>query len=129
MSSSDAEPESADQRRFHRVLYHTPAALVSGGKQWPCTVLDISLKGCLLDVPEDWQSSDGDAVQVDIPLDTGLRIGMGATLARRNGRQAGFLCRDIDLDSICVLRRLVELNLGDSDLLERDFHSLVHPSA
>jgi hypothetical protein len=111
------------------VLYHAPALLVSGGKRWPCRVLDISLKGCLLDVPEDWPGSDGDAVQVDIPLDGGLRIGMAATLARRSGRQAGFLCRDIDLDSVCVLRRLVELNLGDSDLLERDFHSLVHPTA
>jgi hypothetical protein len=38
--------------------------------------------------------------------------------------QVGFECEFIDLDSISNLRRLVELNLGDSMLLERQLGSL-----
>jgi hypothetical protein len=38
--------------------------------------------------------------------------------------QVGFECEYIDLDSISNLRRLVELNLGDSVLLERQLGSL-----
>ena len=37
----------------------------------------------------------------------------------------GIACRSIDLDSITVLRRLIELNLGDAALLERDLQALV----
>jgi hypothetical protein len=33
--------------------------------------------------------------------------------------------RQIDIDSISQLRRMVELNLGDSEMLERDLSSLV----
>jgi hypothetical protein len=36
----------------------------------------------------------------------------------------GFVCQYIDLDSISHLRRLVELNLGDGSLLERELAAL-----
>lgn len=122
-------PHGGEKRRFHRVLYNTPALLVGGEKRWTCTVLDVSLKGCLLELPELWEGDPQAGYRVEIHLEGGLRVEMGVTLVHRRGRQAGLLCRDIDLDSICVLRRIVELNLGDSALLERDFHSLVHPHA
>jgi hypothetical protein len=38
--------------------------------------------------------------------------------------KVGFKCEHIDIDSITQLRRLVELNLGNSSLLERDLLSL-----
>jgi hypothetical protein len=41
------------------------------------------------------------------------------------GQNAGLLCLDIDIDSVTHLRRLVELNLGDSDLLERELSALI----
>ncbi|HLF98488.1 MAG TPA: PilZ domain-containing protein [Methylococcaceae bacterium] len=118
-----------EKRRFHRVLYRTPAVLVSGEKRWTCTVLDLSLKGCLLELPEPWEGDPQASHRVEIHLEGGPYVEMGVTLAHFHGRQVGLLCRDIDLDSICTLRRIVELNLGDSSLLERDFHSLVHPHA
>jgi hypothetical protein len=40
------------------------------------------------------------------------------------GNDAGFKCEHIDIDSISQLRRLVELNLGDSQMLERDLLAL-----
>jgi hypothetical protein len=38
--------------------------------------------------------------------------------------QIGFECEHIDIDSISNLRRLVELNLGDAELLERQLGAL-----
>ena len=35
-------------------------------------------------------------------------------------------CREIDLDSVTHLRRLVALNLGDETLAEREFAQLTH---
>jgi hypothetical protein len=39
----------------------------------------------------------------------------------------GFQVQYIDLDSATHLRRLVELNLGDPALLEREFENLLAP--
>lgn len=120
-------PQSEEKRRFHRVLYDAAAMLVSGEKRWGGKVLDVSLKGCLLELPESWEGDPRALYRVHIHLEGGLWVEMGVTLAHRHGRHVGLLCHDIDLDSICVLRRIVEMNLGDSALLERDFHALVHP--
>jgi len=38
----------------------------------------------------------------------------------------GLSCREIDLDSITHLRRLVALNLGDEALLDRELGLLAH---
>jgi hypothetical protein len=127
MTSSAIAPHNGEKRRFNRVLYNTPALAIGGEKRWPCTVLDLSLKGCLLELPDSWGGDPETIQRVQIDLEGGPRIEMGVSLTHRRGRQLGLLCRDIDLDSVCVLRRIVELNLGDSTLLERDIQSLIIP--
>ena len=47
-----------------------------------------------------------------------------ATARGQDGELIGFVCRHIDVDSISHLRRLVELNLGDEALLERELAAL-----
>jgi hypothetical protein len=50
---------------------------------------------------------------------------MQGELVHREGHQVGLRCREIDIESIAHLRRLVELNLGDEDLLERELSALI----
>lgn len=50
---------------------------------------------------------------------------MDARPVYQNGRYAGFQCVSIDLESATELRRLLELNLGDPALLERDIQALL----
>jgi len=50
---------------------------------------------------------------------------MSCEVAHIEGDHIGLLCRSIDLDSITHLRHLIELNLGDAALLEREFKALV----
>ena len=45
---------------------------------------------------------------------------MEATVVHHQGQDYGLACREIDLDSVTHLRRLVALNLGDAALLERE---------
>jgi hypothetical protein len=40
-------------------------------------------------------------------------------------RLAGLVCHGLDIDSATHLRRLVELNLGRPDLLERELSALL----
>jgi hypothetical protein len=49
---------------------------------------------------------------------------MEVTLAHIKPPNAGFLCKNIDIESIAHLRRLMELNLGDMDLVNREIADL-----
>lgn len=51
-------------------------------------------------------------------------IKMDITVAYIEDQQIGLDCKGIDLDSITHLRRLVELNLGDANLLKRELMAL-----
>ena len=53
------------------------------------------------------------------------QISMETRVAHEQGRYIGLLCLAIDLDSITHLRRLVELNLCDPNLLEREVSVLI----
>jgi hypothetical protein len=50
---------------------------------------------------------------------------MQGVITHVEGLYIGLACRNIDLDSVTHLRRLVELNLGDVALLERELSALV----
>ncbi len=50
---------------------------------------------------------------------------MDVTLAHTEEDHIGFHCEHIDLDSVTSLKRLVELNLGDEELLEREILNML----
>jgi hypothetical protein len=52
-------------------------------------------------------------------------ITMETRVVHREGDDAGLRCLSIDLDSVTHLRRLVELNLGDPALLDRELSELI----
>ena len=123
-----AEYRNDDKRGFHRIIYHTDAFAYSGDTFTPCKVLDISFRGCLLELPSNWHSRANSVEHIKILLDGGLVIHMQVSLSHVEESVVGYRCEHIDLDSMTVLRRMIELNLGDSDLLERDIRALVRPS-
>ncbi len=122
MPSRDA---SRENRRFSRVTFQMPVELDAGGRCIPCTLLDISLRGALLEVATDLALREGEACTLSVRLGEQARIDMKGKVAHREGARAGVRCESIDLDSIAHLRRLVELNLGDEDLMNRELAALI----
>ncbi|CAI8754215.1 PilZ domain-containing protein [Methylocaldum szegediense] len=118
----------SDKRHFHRVAHDAPATLSRDDKILPCKILDLSLKGCLIELSNDWDFEPGQIYELRIDLSPTVRIVMDVSLAHRDGTKAGFVCQRADLDSISALKRLVELNLGDEELLERDLRALASSS-
>lgn len=51
---------------------------------------------------------------------------MNGSIAHKIENRVGIHCKTIDIDSMTHLRKLVEYNLGDHDLLERDLEALQH---
>jgi len=115
-----------EQRLFHRVPFQTNGVLRHGAQTWDIDILDLSLKGVLLRAPTNWSGEIGDLYQLHFSLSEEVQIDMEVKLVHIRRDQLGCHCQHIDLESIIALRRLVELNLGDSVLLERDIAALGH---
>jgi hypothetical protein len=120
-----SKTESAERRRFHRILFDAPTRIETATQTLQTHLLDISLKGALAISPEQWQPQAGEPVTLRVALDEGgTEIIMKALCAHIEDNRVGFLCDEIDMESITLLRRLVELNIGDETLLQRDLASL-----
>lgn len=117
---------SEDRRRFHRILFDADAAVTCDDQRFDCKIIDLSLKGAHIQLSDPRQISLGSTCELTINLSEQTNIGMQATISHINGEKLGLQCRNIDIDSISNLRRLMELNLGNSDLLEREFAALGH---
>lgn len=88
-------------------------------------LLDVSLKGVLVARPADCLPAPGSRATLEIRLDGSERvIRTDATVARSSDGLLAFSCHGLDLESAAELRRLVELNLGDETLLERELEAL-----
>ena len=113
------------RRNFFRVLFNAPVSLRWNGSSSECEVCDLSLKGMLLRTPSGVRLDEGSACTVVLPLDgVGDGITMDGVVAHHHGGVLGMHCTRIDLDSITHLRRLVELNSGDADELQRELSAL-----
>lgn len=115
-----------EKRQFSRVEFNAAVILDNGTKKWESKLLDISLKGALILTPENWQADNKDNYQLSIKLDNSdIEIDMDVTLAHAENDHLGFHCEHIDIDSIAALRRLVELNLGNEEQLEREVSKML----
>ena len=112
-----------ERRNFNRILYTADATLTDSKETRQCRILDLSLQGCLLCFEEPWTASQT-LYKLNLQLSDSVFIHMELSVSHVLGKEVGFKCEHIDIDSISQLRRLVELNLGDSALLERDLLAL-----
>jgi hypothetical protein len=113
-----------ERRRFSRFPIEGSVRLYSGTAMWTTTLIDMSLRGVLVERPADWNGDMGSRYRLDLRLEGGVMIGMGVELARVANGHLGFACQKIDLDSFARLKRLVELNLGNTTILNRELSAL-----
>lgn len=118
--------KASEKRKFHRISFDAPCELHALESVWTTEVLDISLKGVLVKRPEGWDVPLSQPCEVIVHLD-GQQAGivMAVELKHVEAHRLGFKCQYIDLESATHLKRLVELNLGDQVLLEREFARLI----
>lgn len=114
------------RRHFSRILFNTDARLTDGKVAHPCELLDVSLKGALVRLPtgEVWAPTPDCRLELTLDAARQIVIRMDCEVAHREDRVLGLHCLSIDLDSITHLRRLVELNVGDETLLQRELSAL-----
>lgn len=116
------------QRAFTRIFFdaETVATQEVAGEPrfWPVELVDISLQGILIRILPDQHIDPDSPVEINIHLGGDVQICMETEVVNQRGDCLGLTCRHIDVDSMTHLRRLVELNIGDTSLLERELHAL-----
>lgn len=113
-----------ERRRFQRIAFDAPTVLVQGEQRWTVVLHDLSLKGLLVEEPTNWNGDAEQTFEAQVQLSDDTLVTMQVALTRNQPGFLGFVCQHIDLESISHLRRLVELNLGDEALLERELAAL-----
>ena len=117
-----------ERRRHRRIAFEAAATLTfpDGTMAIDAIVLDLSLKGARIRLPAGIKAPDRTDCTLHVRLDeTKTSIDMKARIAHLADQDIGLACLAIDLDSVTHLRRLVELNLGEPELLERELSALV----
>ena len=115
---------NSERRRFQRFPLDAKVRLYSGTASWQTELIDISLKGVLLTKPKDWDGKIGESYRVGINIESTISISMSVKIAHLEDTKIGCECSKIDLESFAKLKRLVELNLGDPSLLNRELTAL-----
>jgi PilZ domain len=112
-------------RHYSRVPFHADITLHLGDAQLTVHLLDIAIKGALVEIPDGARVIVGENCRLVMPLaDSGDEIVMGARVVHLEGQHVGIECSSIDIDSLTKLRRLIELNLGDAALADRELINL-----
>jgi hypothetical protein len=118
-----AKTKNEERRHYHRVGFHGSAMLSSGDVTTSVEILDICLAGALLKLSSEVQHMNQFVLKVTLSDEVSFEMS-GSLESRDDGSNA--LHRDLNqLENDYYLRRLLELNLGDPELVERDVKTLI----
>jgi len=124
---------NSEHRHYSRIPFHADVKLFFrlSKETQKVRLLDISLKGALVEIEQPIAKSfKGKICDMTLSLGGGGKnITMEGSVAHQEGQLVGIKCRHIDLDSITSLRRLIELNRGDENLMERELSEMLKTTA
>ena len=108
-----------EKRRFPRAHFDGEAHLEANGITMPVELMDISLRGALLSIPEGNSIHTGDSGKLTLLLeDSDIRIPIDTDVRRIQGALVGVEFSKVEVEAMQHLRRLLELNLGEGENLD-----------
>lgn len=114
-----------NRRQFTRILFSIKAQLTVEDNIYPVSIHDISLSGALITAVKSEQTLKGKLGVLHFSLsDNESEVTMHIAVVHEQNDETGLQCNAIDIDSVTHLRRLIELNLGDSEQLNKELSQL-----
>ena len=122
---------TTERRVFSRIPFNAKAFLTIAGAHYEAELVDVSLKGALIKMAKPPALAPNAAASVRLVFAAEgeaepLEVLMEANVVHILEDKMGLLAISMDLDSATHLRRLVELNMGDPLLLERELSAMIH---
>ncbi len=123
-----------ERRKYSRVALDLEGTLQSAvqTKTYMVLVHDLSLKGAFVELrnfEQDPHMFSGQKYILTVALQATTKIQMTMTCRHVIGKKLGLECNRIDPESIANLRRLIEMNVGRSDILGRELNVLMQINA
>jgi len=113
-----------EKRHYQRVAFDAEVLMEHEGSSWVCHLVDISLKGVLVIFPDELEVTIGGTYDMEFRLGPDASINMSVKVVHKEDHVTGLEWRDIDLESLTHLRRLLELNMPDPDEMHRELSEL-----
>jgi hypothetical protein len=120
-AAAAGEPSDKGQRHFTRVSLHSPAIVATQDNEWDTHLMDLSLSGALLAQPSGWTGKTGDRIRLKLLLADQPCLEVQGQVRQVDADRLGISFVDLDDSHRNEIRWLVEINLGDPVLLQREF--------
>lgn len=112
-------------RHYARIPFAAEVRLLVHGTALTVQLVDIALKGALVQTDTPQSLALHEKCRLELPLaPDGDGVVMSGSIVHLDQRYVGIECQDIDLASLTQLRRLIELNTGDVELMDRELSHL-----
>jgi PilZ domain len=117
----------AEERRHNRRLtFAASCSLTTAGNRCPAQLIDLSLNGALVQSePADVKLGTSTTLHVQLGEAATVTIAIEMEIASVHGDKLGLRRKSIDLESLTHLRRVLELNLGSAELMDREISEMI----
>lgn len=119
--------DTTEKRRHQRIRFLHHAWLNLADSRYPCQLIDISLRGAMVQVENRRPLLENSPASLTLELENATQITLQGHIAHYSENQIGLAAEKIDLESLSHLRRLLELHLANSTLLLRELSELALP--
>ena len=114
-----------ERRRFSRIVYQAQAVITQESTQVDASVNDLSLHGLLASSDQADVLDLNKQINVEFSLSgSDVTIQLVGNIVGLNNNVIRVAIDHIDIESIGHLKRLIELNVGDDELLHRNIEHL-----
>lgn len=121
-------PRNKQLRQYIRIPFSAPVELQLPEQTFQVHLVDIALKGALVQCTSDHTFKLQGKCRLVLPMaDDGDGIVMDGHIIHLQSDLIGIECSDIDVTSLTRLRRLIQLNCGDTSLMDREIRHLFGP--
>jgi hypothetical protein len=112
-------------RHYSRIPFDADVLLHVNDGTLKVHLVDIALKGALVQTDAAPTFTLHEPCRLVLPLaDDGEGVEMTGHIVHQDDQHIGIECQDIDITSLTRLRRLIELNTGDTALMDRELSHL-----
>jgi hypothetical protein len=124
MNTENHKNSDKERRLFSRIPFNAEVLMQSGDEEWTCNLLDISLNGMLVEPPTNININPNNPCALALFLGDDVIINARVRIKRTDSDHWALQYINIDVESLQHLRRLLELNLKDADLINRELAQL-----
>ena len=115
----------SEQRHFHRIRFDVDIQIEINGTLHEASLVDISLKGVLIEAPDGFTAELRNNCHVTIQLNnSGVDISFDGEVVHINDGLVGIKIILIEVESMIHLRRLVTLNSENSEQVRDELNAL-----